>query len=271
MSQHSSENTIPIVLVFAGTDPSGGAGIQADIETLSSMGSYAVPVITAITVQNTLDIVHYEPVNADLIMDQARCLLEDISIAAIKIGMLGSTDAVEVIHQLLIDYHDIPVILDPIMHAGGGSPLADDGVLASITEDLIPLTTILTPNSQEARVLAPRAENLADCAQALLDQGCKNVLITGTHEDTPTVVNTFYTDKKIIESFQWDRLPGSYHGSGCTLSAAIAALVAQGVEPLTAVHEAQEYTWESLAQAHRIGKGQLIPNRLFWAHDATPE
>jgi hydroxymethylpyrimidine/phosphomethylpyrimidine kinase len=260
------DTKVPAVMVFAGTDPSGGAGIQADIETLVSMGCHATPVVTAITVQDTLDVYRCEAVDSSLVIEQARAVLEDISISAIKIGMLASVEIVQVIHTLLIDYPDIPVVLDPVITAGGGALLADDEVLDAMVNLLFPMATIITPNSQEARAFAPEADSLDACAQELLEHGCEYVLITGTHENSPTVVNNLYTERRLIETYQWERLPASYHGSGCTLAVAIAGLLSQGLEPMSAVREAQEYTWEALKHGYRIGMGQHIPNRLFWAH-----
>ena len=132
---------------------------------------------------------------------------------------------------------------------------------------MLPQTTVLTPNSNEARLLAPEADSLSACAMALLDKGAEFVLITGTHENTPTVINSLYSNHRLIETFDWDRLDGEFHGSGCTLASSIAGLLAQGMEPFSAIHEAQEYTWQSLAEGYRIGMGQQLPNRLFWARD----
>ena len=126
---------------------------------------------------------------------------------------------------------------------------------------------MLTPNSREARALAPEADNLDACAMALLERGAEFVLITGTHENTRDVANSLYTNRRLIETFTWERLDGSFHGSGCTLSSSIAGLLAQGLEPFSAIHEAQEYTWQALAAGYRIGMGQQLPNRLFWARD----
>lgn len=257
--------TIPVVLALSGSDPSGGAGIQADIEALASHGCHCAPVITAITVQDTQDVKSYAPLDGTLIMEQARAVLEDMPVAAIKIGMLGSVEAIEAIYGVLRDYPDIPVVLDPIISSGGGSALADDEMLEAIDTLLLPHTTVLTPNSVEARVLAPEADNLDACAMALLDKGCEFVLITGTHENTPQVTNTLYGNHRLLESFTWERLNGSFHGSGCTLAASIAGLLAQGLEPFSAIHEAQTYTWETLKHGYRIGMGQALPNRLFWA------
>ena len=256
---------IPVVLVFAGNDPCGGAGIQADIESIASMGCHAAPVITAITVQNTEDVVRIEPVDAISVMDQARAVLEDMPVAAIKIGLLGSAENVEAIHAILMDYPEVPVVLDPVVESGAGSALIDDDTAQSMAELLFPLTTVLTPNTLEVAMFAPEGDNLESRAQELLEAGCEFILITGTHENTPHVVNTLYADSRQIEAWTWERLPHSYHGSGCTLASAIAGLLAQGLDPFVAFNEAQEYTWDALKHGYRLGMGQHLPNRLFWA------
>lgn len=261
----SSTSPVPVVMVFSGTDPSGGAGVQADIETLASMGCHAAPVITAVCVQDTVNVKRYEAMNPALVVEQARAVLEDIPVSAFKIGMLGSVEVVEVIHSILIDYPDLPVVLDPVIVAGGGGMLSDDEILDAMVNLLFPLVTVLTPNSQEARAFAPEADTLDACAQEILENGCEYVLITGTHENTPMVINNLYSEQQLVESFSWERLPASYHGSGCTLAVAIAGLLSQGLDPVNAVYEAQEYTWETLNKGYRIGMGQSIPNRLFWA------
>lgn len=252
-------------MVFAGNDPSGGAGIAADIEAAISMGCHVAPVVTAITSQNTQRLIHYTVVDGATLVSQARPVVEDLPVRAFKIGMVGSAENVEVIHTLLNEHPDIPVVLDPVLHSGDGSPLADSDVRDAMVSLLFPLTTVLTPNSVEARHLAPNGDTLDACAQQLLEQGCQFVLITGTHEKTPNVINALYGNRRHLESYSWERLPGTYHGSGCTLSSAIAGLLAHGMEPHTAIREAQEYTWESLKHGYRIGAGQALPNRLFWA------
>lgn len=256
---------IPVVLALSGSDPSGGAGIQADIESLASHGCHCAPVITTVTVQDTQDIKSYTPLDGTLIMEQARAVLEDMPVAAIKIGLLGSSEAVEAIYGVLKDYPDIPVVLDPVLASGNGSTLAEDDVLEALDSLLLPHVTVLTPNSLEARILAPEGDNLDACAMALLEKGCEFVLITGTHENTPHVTNSLYGNHRLLETFTWERLPGSFHGSGCTLAASIAGLLAQGLEPFSAIHEAQAYTWETLKHGYRVGMGQPLPNRLFWA------
>ena len=267
----SNAAALPVVMTFAGTDPSGGAGIQADIETLSSMGCHVCPIVTAVTVQDTQQLFSFQAMDPALVIEQARAVLEDITVSAFKIGMIGSAENVEAIHSILLDYPDIPVVLDPLIAAGGGGEMADDELIDAMVDLLFPLATVLTPNSEEARAFAPEADTLDACAQELLELGGEYILITGAHEGTPSVVNNLYSESKLLESYTWDRLPGVFHGSGCTLAAAIAGLLSQGLPPTTAILEAQEFTWETLNNSYRIGMGQNIPNRLFWAHGDDEE
>lgn len=265
----------PIVMVFAATDPTGGAGLQADIMTLSSMGCHPVSVVTAITVQDSTGVDGVLPIDGEWVADQARCILEDMPVAAFKIGVLGSLEAVAAVAEVVSDYPEIPLILDPVLASGRGDELASEDMLAAIRELLIPQTTVVTPNSIEARRLADDGDDedeggdssLADCAKRILESGCEFVLITGTHENTGEVVNTLYNSDGVVRSDSWPRLPGSYHGSGCTLASALAATIANGVEVQEAVRDAQEYTWQSLKLAFRPGMGQHIPDRLFWARE----
>lgn len=260
----------PIVLSFAASDPSGGAGIQADLMTLSSMGCHALSVITAITVQDTAGVDDILPIDSDWVADQARLVLEDMPVSAFKIGLLGSVENIAAIAEVVSDYPDVPLILDPVLASGRGDEMATEDMISALRELLVPETTILTPNSLEARRLAQDDDeelSLDECAKRLLDMGAEYVLITGTHENTPQVINTLYGPDGLKRSDSWDRLPGSYHGSGCTLASAIAATIANGLDIPEAVHEAQEYTWQSLAAAFRPGMGQHIPDRFFWARD----
>jgi hydroxymethylpyrimidine/phosphomethylpyrimidine kinase len=265
----------PIVLTFAASDPSGGAGIQADILTLASMGCHPLSVLTAITVQDTFGVEGVQPLEAEWVADQARCLLEDMPVDAFKIGVLGSVENITAIAEILSDYPDVPLILDPVLASGRGDELASDDMLHALRELLLPHTTILTPNSTEARRLAEAEDeddpSLASCAHRLIEVGCDYVLITGTHEPTPQVVNTLYGKAGVVRTDSWERLAGSFHGSGCTLASAIAALLANGLEMADAVREAQEYTWNTLAKAFRPGMGQFLPDRLFWARDESAE
>ena len=267
----SNSNSLPVVMCFSGLDSTGGAGIQADIETIISMGAHPAPIVTALTVQDTTRLSRYQATDPLLTMEQARAVLEDMSVSAIKIGMLGSIEQIEMLNVLLQDYPEIPVVLDPVLAAGGGGQLLESGAETLLTKLLLPQTTIFTPNSTEARILAPEADTLDACAQEIMSYGCEYVLITGAHENTEHVENRLYCNRRLMEIFSWDRLPHSYHGSGCTLAASIAALLANGMEPFTAINEAQEYTWQALNHAYHLGMGQLIPNRLFWAREEAEE
>jgi hydroxymethylpyrimidine/phosphomethylpyrimidine kinase len=265
---------LPVVLTFAGSDPTGGAGLQADILTLASLGCHPLSVVTAVTVQDTVGVEDFLPLDPVWVADQARGVLEDMPVAAFKLGMLGSVEIAAAIAEIVSDYPDIPLVLDPVLSSGRGDELATEELISAIKDLLLPQTTIITPNSVEARRLAAdetddedEEPDLEECAERLLDLGCEYVLITGAHEQTALVTNTLYGHSDQIQALSWERLPGSYHGSGCTLASAVAALLSQGMAVDEAVKAAQEFTYEALRGGYRPGMGQYIPDRLFWARD----
>jgi hydroxymethylpyrimidine/phosphomethylpyrimidine kinase len=274
-SEPEMNQTPPVVLTFAATDPTSGAGLQADILTLSSIGCHPASVVTAITVQDTLGVDNIMVFDAEWVEEQARAVLEDMTVSVFKIGMLGSVENIAVIAEILADYPDIPLIMDTVLASGRGDELTTEEMQEAMVDLLLPQATLITPNSIEARRLAFMDGNeedeesapLDDTARRLLAAGCEHLLITGTHERTHDVTNTLYSQNGNVRSWQWDRLPGSYHGSGCTLTSAIAACMAHGLSMEEAVAEAQEYTWATLKGAFRPGMGQYIPDRLFWARD----
>lgn len=262
--------SLPAVLTFAASDPTSGAGLQADILALASMGCYPLSVVTALTVQDTAGVESILAIDPDWVADQARCILEDMPVAAFKMGMLGSTEIVTVVAEVVSDYPDVPLVLDPVFASGRGDEFANEDMISAIRELLVPQSTVVTPNIPELRRLAGEDDedvSLAELAQRLLDTGCEYVLVTGTHDSTPEVVNTLYHRGGVLRVDTWQRLPGSYHGSGCTLASALAANLARGLDIGDAVHEAQEYTWQALCHAFRPGMGQFLPDRLFWARD----
>ena len=270
----------PIVLVFAATDPSGGAGLQADLLTLSSMGCHPLSVVTAVTIQDTLGVEDILPIDAEWVADQARCVLEDMPVTVFKIGLLGSVEAIAAIAEVVSDYPDVPLVLDPVLASGRGDELATEDMISAMRELLIPQTTLITPNSLEARRLVwdesddndeQEDPDLGECARRLLALGCEYVLVTGAHENTPQVTNTLYDQQGLVRTDAWQRLPGTYHGSGCTLASAVAATIANGLGIPEAVRDAQEYTWQTLKYAYRTGMGQLVPDRLFWAREGDQE
>ncbi len=274
MDPEAPSQSPPIVLAFAATDPSGGAGLQADVLTLASMGCHPLSVVTAVTIQDTMGVEEVMALEAEWVADQARCVLEDMPVAAFKVGMVGSIENIAAIAEVVSDYPEIPLILDPVLASGRGDELVTDEMISALRELLVPQSTIITPNTIEARRLAQEEGeediDLAECARRLLATGCEYVLITGTHENTPQVINTLYGQDGVVRSDSWERLPGSYHGSGCTLASAIAATIANGLSISDAVQDAQEYTWQTLKAALRPGMGQHIPDRLFWAREDEP-
>lgn len=255
----------PVVLAISGNDPSGGAGIQADIEAIVSMGCHAAPVITALTVQDTRNATRVVPTDPALVVEQAEVVLADMQVAAIKLGLLPNAAVAGAVAELLSRHPGIPVVLDPVLIAGGGAQLAEDEVVQVMRTQLVPLALVVTPNSDEARSLAPDAGSLDECALALVALGARFVLLKGAHEDTPAVFNRLFDHNGLVERFEWARLPGSFHGSGCTLASALAGLIARGTEPGSATHQAQQFVHDALVHGYRVGRGQPVPNRMFWA------
>ncbi len=245
----------PIVLSFAASDPTGGAGVQADLLTLAALGCHPLSVLTALTVQDTSGVEHLEAIGADLVARQARCLLAESAVAAFKVGVVGSAENARTVAAIAAEHTRIPLVLDPVLASGRGDALASDAVLTSLLKFLVPCATVVTPNTEEAKRLGG--------AERLLALGCRYVLVTGTHDPGPEVINRLYDARGVVREDRWQRLPHSYHGSGCTLAAAIAAALAKGVAMPEAVREAQEFTWQALAAGLRTGAGQLLPNRFF--------
>lgn len=245
----------PIVLTFAASDPTGGAGLQADLLTLAALGCHPLSVLTGLTVQDTSGVEHLEAVSADLVARQARALLAETRVAAFKAGVLASADNVRAVAAIAARHADIPLVVDPVLASGRGDALASDAVRSALLEALVPRATLLTPNTLEAERLGG--------ARRLLDLGARYVLVTGTHDDTAEVINRLYDAGGLVREDRWQRLPGSYHGSGCTLASAVAAGLAKGRDMPEAVREAQEYTWKALAAGFNTGAGQMIPNRFF--------
>ncbi len=263
MTRAPQSGPSPVVLTFSGHDPSGGAGLQADIEALAGVGCRALTVTTALTVQDTRDVQRVEPVDPELVEAQARTVLADLPVAAFKIGLLGSAGVADAVASVLSDHPEQPVVLDPITAAGGGTPLAGESLLEAM-RGLLRRITLVTPNSVEARQLAQH-DDLAACAMELQALDCPWVLITGTHEDENEVVNRLYGPEGLADRYTCPRLAHHYHGSGCTLAAAAAGLLAHGLAIPEAVAAAQRFTLESLRHATRPGGGQHLPDRFFWA------
>lgn len=254
------ESHRPIVMSLSGHDPSGGAGIQADIETLHTLGCHAATIVTCLTLQDSSNVSKIQAVDAKWIRQQAKIILADYPVKAFKIGLIGSLENVDAIAQIVKQHKNIPVILDPILAAGGGKKLSSARLAEAMMKKLLPHTTLITPNIPEAQQLTKQQER-KNCAKIFTQHGCRYTLITGTHDDSKHVSNTLYKQGKCINTQRWPRLPHVYHGSGCTLATAISAYLSQGIDIEEAVQKAQNFTWNSLAQATQLGKGQHIPLR----------
>jgi len=233
------------VLVFAGVDPSAGAGIAADVQAITAVGAHPLAVVTALTVQDHNRVYEVVPVAPELVLRQARALATACRIRAVKIGIPGSADNAHTIAQVVAELRAVdpvlPVVLDPVLASGHGDRLGRGDAVAALAP-LLALASVVTPNGPEAAALG------------LLESG--RALITGGHDDGDEVVNRWREC-----SWTWPRLPGRFHGSGCTLAAALAGLLAQGWPTSEALERAQAYTHATLVAAYQIGPGQRIPLR----------
>src|SRR5260370_14645752 len=226
----------PLVLTFAASDPTGGAGLQADVLKLASLGCHPLSVVTALTVQDTSGVEQLEAVDAELVRRQASRLLAESRVAAFKLGVLGSEANVRAIAQVVADHPRVPLVLDPVLASGRGDALASEPMIEAQLELIVPRATLVTPNSLEARRLGGE--------KGLLERGCHYVLVTGTHEPGAEVINRLFGPQGLVREDRSPRLPGSYHGSGRTLASAIPAAPAGGLDVPAAVRGAHAYAWQ---------------------------
>ena len=251
----------PVVLSIGGHDPTGGAGIQADIETINTQGCRACTLVTACTTQDSQNVYQVRALPAAALGRQMAVLCADIPPDVIKLGLLGSATQIRLLSPLLRQ-QQVPIVLDPVITAGGGSRLVDDEMIAALQDHLIPYTDLLTPNHQELMQLTD--QDTAQVAVAQLQRsGCRHILLTGTENQSTgnQVVHTLYSPAAAPQDATCERLPHNYHGSGCTLAAACASQIALGQDIRQAVRQAQAYTWHSLHQADQPGQGQYLPAR----------
>ena len=252
--------TSPIgrVLIIAGSDSGGGAGIQADIKAVTAMGGYAATAITAITVQNTLGVTAVHPIPLDIVAAQARAVLSDIGADIIKTGMLGDAPTVELVADLIAEA-GVPAVVDPVMVAKGGASLLADAAIVALRKRLVPLASLLTPNAPEAAALTglpvETTDDLRRAGEALLAMGAKAVLMKGGHVPGETVVDILKTasGETVLEAERVDTR--HTHGTGCTLASACAAGIARGLTVEQAVAEAWAYVGEAIRRAPGLGKG----------------
>jgi hydroxymethylpyrimidine/phosphomethylpyrimidine kinase len=255
MTQHDNDARVARALSIAGSDSGGGAGIQADLKTFARCGVHGMTAITAVTVQNTVEVRAVYPLPPRAIVEQVAAVADDIGVDAVKIGMLGTTETIEAVAEALDLLPGVPVVLDPVMVAESGAPLLEESAQAALRELLLPRVTVVTPNVPEARVLASAddldPEGLARAVHAL---GPQNVVVTGGHREE--AIDLFFDGRELVE-IPGERYPdGAAHGSGCTHSSALAAHLALGFDPLEAAQRAKAIAAEAVAAGLRsVGAG----------------
>ena len=250
----------PHVLVISGLDPSGGAGIQADIQAITALGGHPLPVLSCVTVQDTRNVYNAAAIDADIIREQLEKLAEDSPIHAIKTGALGNAEVVDVLVSFLERHPDIPLITDPVIKAAGGGDLADEALIERMKSALFQRADMITPNGEELALLGG-SQQPEEAARNLLETGCQTVLATGGHGTGEDIINRLFHDESATVEFRVARVGGEYHGTGCTLAAAIAAGRASGLDNKAAIEQAQAYVSKAIDHALRVGKGQPVPDR----------
>ena len=261
----SHPNTImrATVLCFSGLDPSGGAGLQADIEAIGQSGAHAAIACTAITVQDSQQVYGFEAVSASLLMQQANAVYNDLPVKAIKSGMLGTVDNIAAVASFLRQHPQLAYVLDPVLVANSGGSLGDQKTLVKAFAELVPLATVLTPNTVELRAMTGR-DNIQYAINALFDMGANAVLVKGAHEHEPyRIRHWLYAQGECIAQSYWPRLPGEFHGSGCSLASYIAGKLAQGITLRDAVQQGELWLHQVLIRADNPHPaGQKIPRRF---------
>lgn len=261
------------VLTIAGSDSGGGAGIQADLKTFTVLGTYGMSVITAVTAQNTLGVTGVYPLTAEQVAAQLEAVLSDIGTDAAKTGMLFDASIIEAVADVLKRYDVKNLVIDPVMVAKSGDKLLADEAHDALVQYLVPLATVITPNIPEAEELTGLAirtkEDMVQAGRKLLAMGCRVALITGGHLEGESADDLYLTDDVIhwLPAVKIDT-PHT-HGTGCTLSAAIAAGLASGFDPLKAVQRAKRFITDAIAHAPKLGGGHGPTNHLVWLGKGT--
>ena len=253
----------PTVLCFSGLDPSGGAGLQADIEAIGQSGAHAAIACTAITIQNSQQVFGFEATAKNLLLAQANAVVNDLPIRCVKSGMLGTTANILALAEFLSEHPNYLYVLDPVLVANSGGSLGDQATLVKAFTALIPLATVITPNTVELSALTG-LEDIEQATQKLFAMGAQAVLVKGGHEDTPDYIrNVLYMQGNMIAESRCPRLAGQYHGSGCSLASFIAGRLALGDALKTAVQHAETWLLGVLKNAESpVANGQKIPKRF---------
>jgi hydroxymethylpyrimidine/phosphomethylpyrimidine kinase len=251
------------------SDPVGALGIQADIATFAAHGCHALSITTALLVSDSARVEEWHEVDTGVMADQARQVLEDMPIAAVKIGAIASIEQAAAIAEIVSDYAEVPLVVDPFLSALPDSGMSDEDIVASIRQILAPQATILQLSQSELGRMAElwREAGVEGSLQSdvaeLTARGCQYVLVTGTSGDSHKRANTLFDREDGVTTIDWQHLPGHFVGAGTTLSGALAACMAQGMDAIDALRAAQDYTYGALLHAQRFGMGKLVPNRFY--------
>lgn len=255
----------PVVLCFSALDPSGGGGLQADIETLASLGCHCAPVATALCATGTTETAEPFAVDTTLLIEQARSVLEDMSVKAIKVGFAGSVANAEAIHSILQDYPHLPLIIHPAFCLWDQNSTEQADLPSALTALLLPIAEVAVISLEEAHILVKESDTVDATAQALTSKGCRHLLLNQTQPKEGRSKAGLYDTTGLLKGYEWDQPPPTCHGATSTLTAAIAAFRAHGCPLPSAVEQAQNFTWQAMAAARQLGFGRPTPHRLFWA------
>ena len=260
--------TLPLILTFGVSDPVGALGVQADLAAFAAHGCHGLSAVAGIMVSDSAKVENLHEIDSDWMADQARVLLEDMPVAAFKVGAVATVLQLAAIAEIVSDYPDAPLILDPFLSALPDSGLADEEMLSAIRSILAPQTTVLMLSQSELGRMAETWRDggdgslLEDVAE-LTNAGCQYVLVTGTRDESGCCSNTLFDADGEVARVDWKHLPGPFLGAGNTYSAAFTALMACGMEAPQALFAAQEYTTGALEHAQRFGMGKFIPNKFY--------
>ncbi|SMF02328.1 hydroxymethylpyrimidine/phosphomethylpyrimidine kinase [Alteromonadaceae bacterium Bs31] len=255
----------PVILALGALDPSGSGGLQADIETAASLGCHCSPIATTLASAGAGSNTESKPIDATLVIAQARSVLENMQVAAIKIGFLGSVTNTEAVHTILRDYPSLPVVAHPALYLWDKDETVQSDLPAAFLSLIAPHLTIGIFSLYEARKVSQESDTLATTAQAITSTGCEFALITGTGQQQPSFQNSSFSKKGLLQQYTWEQEPPTCHGASSTLAMSCCAYVAHGGEALMALSQAQDFTWQTMRLSRSLGFNTRTPHRFFWA------
>lgn len=255
----------PIILTFSALDPSGCGGIQADIETAASLGAHCAPVVTALCAEGSEPGVETFAIDETIIIEQARSILEEMNVCAIKVGFLGSTANIEAVHSILQDYPNIPHVAHPALCLFDPENIDQGDFIEAYSSLILPQTNLAICSLFEAKEISMEADNTRSYAQAIINKGCEFLLITGTGTKTQQFQNTLYNTQGRVKDYSWEEEPPTCHGSSTTLTMSAATHMAHGFNAIQSIDNAQNFTWQAMRASRELGFRRRTPHRLYWA------